>query len=96
MTARAHWHVHSELGYGYLCGCDSHWPMTARARDRALREERDFWRDWVAEGPEDDRSRITGSVRARWFDIDGGTAWHRQVRAWKCAEAECLEDLDDA
>ena len=96
MTARVHWHVHSELGMGYLCECDSHWPMTARERDTALRYERDSWRDYVAEGPADDRPRITGSARAGWFDIDGGSGWHRQVRAWSCQEAECLEELDDA
>lgn len=95
-ATRAHWHVHSTVGGGYLCNCDSHAPLTARERDAALRAERDWWRDYAADAP---TVRITGSVRAGGFTIDdtASIAWARRVESWQCHEADCYaEDRDHA
>lgn len=99
-TARPtmHYHVHSSLGSGYLCECDAHYPYDARSRDAALRAERDAWRDYAAEGPDGGASiRITGSVRAGWFDIDdiASLGWSRVVRSWSCTDPACYADAED-
>ena len=97
MTIRqpaVHWHVHSTMP-GYLCMCDSHYPLDARGRDAALREERDSWRDYAADAPEDDPIVIEGSVRSGRFDITAGISWWRAVESWPCQETECLKEADE-
>jgi hypothetical protein len=93
---RAHWHVHSKIP-GYLCECDSHYPLDAAGRDASLRYERNTWRDYIADDPEPNRIRITGSVRSGGFSIDDvdSMGWWRIVESWKCSEPECLELLAD-
>jgi hypothetical protein len=90
---KRHWHVHSHIGGGYLCECDSHYPYDARGRDQALREERDGWRDYADDS--NGRSiRISGSIRSGSFIIDDteSIAWVRYVDAWECSEASCYEE----
>lgn len=98
-TRKNHFHVHSSIGSGYLCECDSHTPMNARERDAALRWERDQWRDYIAQAPDDGTTdyRITGSVRAGRFDIDDRASfgWSRVVRSWSCSDPDCMAQ-DDA
>lgn len=91
-----HWHAHSSLGNGYLCECDGHAAYATR-RDlyAALRELRDSWREYIADTPDDAGAdyRITGSVRAGWFDIDdrASLGWSRAVRSWECSD-DCTMD----
>ena len=94
MTARTHYHVHSTLGGGYLCNCDTHYPLDAAGRDSALREERDYWRDYAADSP---TVRIMGSVRAGAYTIDdtASIAWVRYVESWSCNEADCYSAADE-
>jgi hypothetical protein len=94
---RAHWHVHSHLGNGYLCECESHPPLTASERDTALRWERDSWLDYIAQGPDPDTYRITGSIRSGSFTIDdtASMAWARYVESWQCTDPECFDGVDD-
>lgn len=89
MARKVHYHVHSHLGNGYLCECDSHPALAAAERDAALRWERDAWRDYAAEG--DGTVRIRGSVRAGHFEITDTAAvgWARYVDAWSCADPAC-------
>ena len=91
---KPHWHVHSHMGGGYLCSCEEHHVLTALERDDALREERNWWREfkWTGERPQD--IRITGSIRQQHFVIDDVTSmgWVRYVDAWECREAECLKE----
>ena len=93
---RTHYHVHSTLGSGYLCNCDSHYPLSAAGRDMALREERDWWRDYAADSPT--RIVISGSVRAGGFVVDDveSIAWVRYVESWSCNDPACNEDSDNA
>lgn len=98
MRRSTHYHVHSTLGSGYLCECDTHYPYTAAERDAALREERDGWRDYCADGAEyGARYRISGSVRAGAFTIDdrASLSWARYVESWVCNDPACYEGLDD-
>lgn len=85
----AHYHVHSSLGNGYLCECDEHYPLTARERDAALRGERDSWRDYIAQAPDDGADyHITGSIKSGGFFIDdrASLGWSRTVSSWSCNE----------
>jgi hypothetical protein len=94
---KVHYHVHSFLGGGYLCECDEHYPLTAKGRDAALREERNFWRDYAADSnPEFEHIVITGSILSGGFSIDDtlSMGWSRAVESWSCDEAECLALLD--
>ena len=92
--ARAHYHVHSSLGNGYLCECDNHYPYDAAGRDAALRDEARYWRDYAAEVNADPTLRgishivVRGSVRAGWFAIDDtlSRSWARYVDSWACTE----------
>lgn len=92
MNAR-HWHVHSFIP-GYLCECDSHYPLDAAGRDQSLRYERDSWRDYRDDDPES-RVRISGSVRSGSFYIDDpdSIAWNRAIESWECSEPECMEGV---
>lgn len=91
MTA-SHYHVHSYIP-GYVCECDEHYPYRtlAAARD-ALREERDFWRDYAADAPADDPIRASGSIRAGRFDYQAGMSWWRAAELWECSEDCTTED----
>jgi hypothetical protein len=104
LAPRTHFHVHSTLGGGYLCECDSHYPLNAAGRDAALREERDGWRDYAADmnspregSPSCWHIVIRGSVRSGGFVIDDteSLAWVRYVESWSCNDPACYEGLDD-
>ena len=97
MAATVHFHVHSSLGSGYLCECDYHPPLDARSRDAALRYERDSWRDYASESETPADYRITGSVRAGWYDIDdtASMGWSRVVRSWSCDDQECVTAAEE-
>lgn len=90
-THRPHYHVHTTIP-GYLCNCDAHYPLDARGRDAALREERDWWRDYAADAPADDPVRIEGSVKSGRFDITAGIAFWRVVEAWLCSDPDCYAE----
>jgi hypothetical protein len=90
---KRHWHVHSHMP-GYLCDCDSHYPLSARERDAELRSERDFWRDYAADSPS---IRIRGSVRDGGYVVDDtdSIAWERHVDSWECFELDCYEGIEE-
>jgi hypothetical protein len=100
-TTKPHWHVHSSLGGGYLCECDSHAVLTAAERDEALKEEKGHWLDFKAEAESDpaciSRIRITGNIRQMHFDINDidSMGWYRAVDGWECWEAICLDEEDE-